>query len=173
MRLVRHCREVVMSTIAYLTVVGAKQGAIKGDVTIHGREGTIALIGVSSQLNVPFDAATGAAQGRRQHHPITVTKLLDQATPKLYAALVTNENLTDFTVAFWGQLPDGKEIAQFTIKLTDARIVGIALAAHEAQGAAAAAPAPSQEVQLTYRRITWTWSQGNVTATDDWVAPTA
>jgi type VI secretion system secreted protein Hcp len=162
-----------MSTVAYLTVVGARQGAIKGDVTIHGREGTIALIGVSSQLNVPFDATTGAAQGRRQHHPISVTKLLDQATPKLYQALVTNEILTEFTIAFWRQLPDGQETAQFTIKLTDARIVAAAFVAHEAQGAAAAAPAPSQEVQLTYRRITWTWSEGSITATDDWAAPTA
>jgi type VI secretion system secreted protein Hcp len=164
-----------MSTIAYLTVVAAKQGAIKGDVTdkeAKGREGTIALIGVSSQLNAPFDAATGAAQGKRQHHPITVTKLVDQSTPKLYQALVTNENLTEFTIAFWGKLQDGKEIAQFTIKLTDARIVGISLAAHEAQGAAAAAPAPapSQEVQVVYRRITWTWAEGGVTATDDWAA---
>ena len=124
---------------------------------------------MSSQLNVPFDAATGAAQGRRQHHPITVTKLLDQATPKLYTALVTNENLTDVTIVFWGQMPDGRELAQFTIKVTDARIVAIAFAAHEAQGAAAAAaPVPSQELQLTYRKITWTWADGNITATDDW-----
>lgn len=161
-----------MSTVAYLTIVGAKQGAIKGDVTIKGKEGTIALIGVSSQLNVPFDAATGAAQGRRQHHPIIITKHLDQATPKLYAALVTNENLTDATIAFWGQSPDGRQVLQFTIKLADARIVGIAFAAHEGQGTAPA-PAPSQELQLTYRKITWTWTEGNVTATDDWGATPA
>ena len=161
-----------MSTVAYLTIVGAKQGAIKGDVTIHGREGAIALTGVSSQLNVPFNVATGAAQGRRQHHPITIIKHLDQATTKLYAALVTNENLTDVTIAFWGQLPDGRQVLHFTIKLADARIVGIALAAHEGQGTAAA-PAPSQELHLTYRKITWTWSDGNVTATDDWGATPA
>ena len=51
-------------------------------------------------------------------------------------------------------------------------MVGISLAAREAQGAAAGAPAPapSQEVQLVYRRITWTWAEGGVTATDDWAA---
>jgi hypothetical protein len=34
-----------------------------------------------------------------------ITKLTDPATPKLYAALVTNEVLTDAKLTFWGPAP--------------------------------------------------------------------
>jgi type VI secretion system secreted protein Hcp len=60
-----------MSIIAYLTLTGAKQGAIKGGVTAKGREGTIAVAAVSHEITTPVDQATGAATGKRQHDPIT------------------------------------------------------------------------------------------------------
>jgi type VI secretion system secreted protein Hcp len=54
-----------MSIIAYLTLTGAKQGAIKGGVTAKGREGTIAVAAVSHEITTPVDQATGAATGKR------------------------------------------------------------------------------------------------------------
>ena len=156
-----------MATIAYLTIVGARQGPIKGDVTAAGRVGTIAATALSSEINVPFDQASGAVTGRRQHHPMTITKLVDQATPKLYSALTTNETLTDVTIAFWRSASAGTADKQyFTIKLTNAHIVGIRL-----MGPEAGEPAVEEitELQLTYQKITWTWVDGGITAQDDWV----
>jgi type VI secretion system secreted protein Hcp len=161
-----------MATIAYLTIVGARQGPIKGDVTAAGRAGTIAATALASEVNAPFDVASGAVTGRRQHRPITITTLVDQATPKLYAALVANETLTDVTIAFWRSASAGAADKQyFTIKLTNAHIAGIRLAAPEPGGPPAATDG-FVEVQFVYQKISWTWVDGGITAEDNWATQT-
>jgi len=89
-----------MAAMAYLTAVGARQGDIKGDVTLRGREGSVALVSVSHEIDTPYDVATGHISGKRQHKPLVVIALLDRATPKLYQALVTNEVLTGVKIEF-------------------------------------------------------------------------
>jgi type VI secretion system secreted protein Hcp len=121
-------REATMARTAYVTITGARQGPIKGEVTATGREGSIPLITLTSQIATPFDQASGAVTGRRQHRPIVITKPLDQATPKLYDALIKNEVLTDVTIKFWRPAADragagagvGAEQQYFTIALTNA-----------------------------------------------------
>ena len=69
-----------MSIVVYLALTGARQGVIKGDVTAKGREGTIAVTAIAHEITTPIDEPTGAVTGRRQHKPITMTMLIDQAT---------------------------------------------------------------------------------------------
>jgi type VI secretion system secreted protein Hcp len=118
-----------MSIIAYLALTGARQGVIKGDVTAKGREGTIAVTAIAHEIMTPIDAPTGAVTGRRQHKPITITMVIDQATPKLYRALVTNEELTAAKMTFWRPSADGSgtEVLYFAIVLTNALIVDVIL----------------------------------------------
>jgi type VI secretion system secreted protein Hcp len=157
-----------MSTTAYLSITGAKQGVIQGDVTTKGREGTIAVTAISSQIETQFNSASGTATGKRQHQPLSITKHVDQASPKLYAAMVTNETLTHVTIAFWSSLPDrtGAQTPYFTIKLTNASIVGITLTSLAAEDSVA-----QTEVRFAYQKISWTWTNGEITAQDDWKAP--
>jgi type VI secretion system secreted protein Hcp len=58
------------------------------------------------------------------------TKPVDQATPKLYNALIKNEVLTEVTSKFWqpsaGPAGPGAEQQYFTIELTNAHIAEIA-----------------------------------------------
>ena len=42
----------------------------------------------------PRDPASGLPTGKRSHKPLTITKQIDAASPLLYNACVTNENLT-------------------------------------------------------------------------------
>jgi type VI secretion system secreted protein Hcp len=159
-----------MARAAYLTIVGAKQGAIKGDVTIKGKEGSIALFAFLSQIESPFDQASGLVTGKRQHRPIVIAKPIDQATPKLYRALVTNEALTDVTIEFWRPDAGGTERQYFTIKLTNATIVGITFTSPDTQDSTKATEVPYEEVRLTYQKIAWTWVDGGITAQDAWAA---
>ena len=163
-----------MSTIAYLTIKAQRQGVIKGGVTIKGREGTIAVDAVRSQIETPIDPRSGALTGKRQHHPIAITMSIDQSSPKLYQALITNETLTDVTIAFWRPSldrsgnPSGPETQYFTITLTNAYVVGVTL---DSQDPTKTAAAPYEEVQLTYQKIAWTWNDGGISAMDDWTTP--
>jgi type VI secretion system secreted protein Hcp len=155
-----------MSVSGYLTIKGAKQGTIKGDVTEKGREGSIAVTIVSSQIDTPIDPDSGAATGKRRHQPIAITKLIDQTTPKLYEAIFTNETLTDVAITFWRPLKDGSVTHYFTITLANAIVVGITFTSPDSQDPATAAP--YEKVQLVYEKITLTWIDGGITAQDSW-----
>ena len=161
-----------MARIAYVTITGAKQGAIRGEITQRGREGSIPLIALSSQIIAPFDEASGSASGKRQHHPIVITKPIDQATPKLYQALITNEVLTDVTIAFWRQTATGAEQQYFTIKLTNGRVVGITLRSADIHDPTKADEVPCEDMQFVYQKIAWTWTDGGITAQDSWSVTT-
>ena len=94
-----------MTTIAYLTVHGKKQGDIKGGATEKGREGSIPLISVAYGVETPRDPASGLPTGKRVHTPITVVKVIDQATPRLCRRLSATRFLRASGSSSGGRLP--------------------------------------------------------------------
>lgn len=160
-----------METMAYLTAKGQRQGAIAGNVTEKGREGTIALFAVSYEVAIPYDPQSGHASGKRQHKPVMIAKAIDQATPKLLQALVTNETLTTVKIEFWRRAPETAG-PYFVVALTNALLVDGKLASSGGAEASELARFDEyEEFQMTYQKIEWTWVQGGVTAQDDWSAP--
>ena len=134
----------------------ADPNAIAGTVAIVAqKQGSIntTLTGFAHEIVSPRDLASGQATGNRQHKPITITKELDAATPKLLQALVTNETLTSVLI---GLLRNGQQVA--TVKLTNAGIADYA------------AHGDTETWQFTYQKIVWTWVDGGITAQDDWEA---
>lgn len=134
--------------------------AISGNLTVTGlKQGTfgpITLTGLTHEIISGRDAASGLPTGKRQHKPITVTKELDKSSPLLLGALAGNENLTSVLI---GLLRNGTQVA--TIKLTNASISG-----YVTHGM-------TESWSFTYRKIEWTWTDGGITAQDDWEAPAA
>ena len=159
----------------FLKLQGQKQGIIKGSVTLPGKEDSISVISISHELISPRDAVTGLPTGKRQHKPLAIVKLIDRSTPQLYQALVTNEKMTTFNLAFYATPPGGQEIKQLTIDLVNADISSI----NQVRQNSDATPdlmkfAEYEEVSFTYGTIKWTWSNGiNVLSTsqDQWTAP--
>jgi type VI secretion system secreted protein Hcp len=162
-----------MALNAYLRLKSQKQGEIKGSVTQKGREGTIAVIAASHELASPRDAATGLPTGKRQHHPLTLTKELDRATPLLLAALVSNEAITGFTLDFYAPTQvrgagTGTESNVYSIVLENAAVASSRLVMLNTKDPALQRFALAEELTFTYEKITWTWHDGDLTATDDW-----
>jgi type VI secretion system secreted protein Hcp len=125
-------------------ITGQKSGALPA----------VQLTGSSHEIVSPRDPASGLPTGKRMHKPFTITKVLDKATPMLLSALVTNENLTKVKLTLQ---EGGKDVA--TVELTNAN-----LADYQAHGT-------SETWSFTYQKITWTWLDGGITASDDWEAP--
>jgi type VI secretion system Hcp family effector len=78
---------------------GRKLVGKPGDVTLRGREGAVALISVTHEIDTPYHAATGHMSGKRQHKPISVVALIS-GTPKLYGALIGSEVPTSVKIEF-------------------------------------------------------------------------
>ena len=159
----------------FLKLQGQTQGVIKGSVMLPGKEDSISVISISHELVSPRDPATGLPTGKRQHKPLAIVKLIDRSTPLLYRALVTNEKMTTFNLAFYVTPPGGQEVKQFTIDLVNANIFFLNQVKQNSNSTPELMKfAEYEEVSFTYQKIIWTWSNGiNVLSTsqDDWVSP--
>jgi len=156
----------LQANIAFVQITGAKQGAIKGSVSQKGREGTIRASEISHEIVSPRDPASGLPTGRRQHKPFTVKLELDRATPLLFNSLVNNEILTDVTIRFWKPSNVGVEVNHFNVKLTNASVASIKMIHPDSTPDSIFTEAI--EVGFTYQKIEWTWTDGGITAMDDW-----
>jgi type VI secretion system secreted protein Hcp len=159
----------------FLKLQGQTQGVIKGSVMLPGKEDSISVISISHELVSPRDPATGLPTGKRQHKPLAIVKLIDRSTPLLYRALVTNEKMTTFNLAFYVTPPGGQEVKQFTIDLVNANIFFINQVKQNSNSTPELMKfAEYEEVSFTYQKIIWTWSNGIndlSTSQDDWVSP--
>ena len=131
-----------------MLVTGQKQGVFS--------KTKIPVLAVSHEIVSPRDAASGLPTGKRQHKPYVATMPMGATTPKFINALVTNENLTSVLI---GLLRNGVVVA--TIRMTNASVADYVQT--------------DQGVQLsfTYQKITWTWVDGGISASDDWEVPVA
>ena len=160
---------------AYMRIKAAKQGTITGSVTQKGREGSIAVIACHHEIVSPRDPQSGLPTGKRQHQPFTVTKPTDKSTIQLYSALTTNETLTEVVIDFLRQqIKAGKGaanapwVAYYTVHLTNASISAINFAMPNLEDPAQKTFKIHEQVSFAYQKITWTWSDGGKTTSDDW-----
>lgn len=162
-----------MALNAYLRLVGDRQGEIKGSVTQKGREGKILVIAFAHEVASPRDTGTGLATGRRQHGPLVITKEIDRATPPLHEAQAGNENFKEWELELYApQLRAGAgagvEVQYFTITLTNALIASFRTEMPNTKHADLAKLNPFEEIAFTYEKIEWTWTDGGLSAADDW-----
>jgi type VI secretion system secreted protein Hcp len=156
---------------AHMKVVGNKQGEMKGGCKMKGREGSILVEAFNHEVRIPIDIQTGLGTGKRIHNAMSIVKEVDEATPLLYAALCSNEKLNDVEIKWYRVDPNGKEEHYFTHKLEDANICSIRPWMPNCQDQKTESYSHLEEVSFTYRKITWTFVKGGITAGDDWEAP--
>jgi len=163
-----------MALTAYLTLKGQKQGNIGGSVTIKGRENSILVHAFNHEILSPRDPASGLPTGKRQHQALSILKEIDKSSPQLWSALVNNENLPTFQLAFYGMAAaPGVEKLLYTIALTNASISSITESMLDNELPANASLPLREQVTFTYQKIQWTWAEGGITAMDDWASPVA
>lgn len=157
-----------MALLAYMAVKGKTQSDIKGDCSQGGDKKDKIVVYASDHLvEIPKDTHTGLPTGQRIHHPYTVTKHKDQASPKLYKACCTGEQCS-VTLDYYRIKPDGLEEKYFTVKMEEAIVVS----AH-AYTPLTFLPDNKpyhdlEEISFTYSKITWTYNDGNIEYVDDW-----
>jgi type VI secretion system secreted protein Hcp len=162
-----------MALDAYLKMTGQNLGALNGSVTEQGFQDHIAVVAVNH--GIVSWMRTGAPKG---HQPLVITKPLDKSSPLLYQALSLREYMSEWELQ---QLAPtgGKPQKQFTIKLTDARIAAIHYVMPNNRYPDLSKLAEYEEIAFMYKRIEWTWVQGNIQASDSvdyddargWVLP--
>lgn len=165
-----------MANPIYAWFTGVTQGPIEGwgswlgedDQT--GREGSSLIQAYSHEVTIPRDPQSGMASGPRVHHPVNITKRIDKASPKLYKALTSGERLSEVVIKWYRivQAGGGGQEHYFTTKLEEAVIVGLKQWFPITMDASKRDFSHLEDVQLTYRKIIWTWVDGGIESEDDW-----
>jgi len=160
-----------MAMTSYLTLEGKNQGKIEGDVAQKGREKTILVYGIEHNIEIPRDTHTGMPTGQRVHKPFSVTKHIDQASPKLMQAVSTGEQMKTFELKYFRINDKGQEEHYYTVKLGNAIVVSTRqykpltfLPENK--------PYHDMEViSFSYEKITVTYEPDGIEAEDNYLAP--
>jgi type VI secretion system secreted protein Hcp len=159
-----------MALTAYLAVKGKTQGDIKGDCPQGGdKKDKILVYSIDHNVEIPKDTHTGLPTGQRIHHPLTIVKHKDVATPKFFKACCTGEQ-SEVTLDQYRIKADGTEEKYFTIKLEEAIIVSVREFTPITFLPDNKPYHDMEEIAFTYSKITWTYNDGNIEFVDDWKA---
>ncbi|MCY1187308.1 Major exported protein [compost metagenome] len=97
--------------------------------------------------------------------------MFDKASPLLLAALTSGERLSDVTIQWYRTSAAGTQEHYYTTKLEDAIIVSVNGYMHNCQDPKNAHFTHLEEVEFTYRKITWTHEVCGTSGSDDWRTP--
>ncbi|RMU70140.1 putative type VI secretion system effector, Hcp1 family [Pseudomonas syringae pv. apii] len=169
-----------MPTPAYMTVIDANQkiltaGAFTadsvGNVYQEGHEDEALIQAFSHNIITPCDPQSGQPTGQRIHGPACVTKIFDKTSPLLLEALCSGSTLSKVEIKWYRTSIDGKQEHYYTTTLEDAVIVNIKSYMHNCQDPQNSHFGHLEDVQFSYRKITWDHVKATTTGSDDWRSP--
>jgi type VI secretion system secreted protein Hcp len=108
----------------------------------------------------PRDLASGQSAGRRQHEPITITKVVDKSSEFLARVQASGKHLTSVVIEFTRPDSAGRPQVYQVITLTD---VLISSYKHGHLG-----DSPSEEISFTFQKIEYENKLGKTAAADSW-----
>jgi type VI secretion system secreted protein Hcp len=159
--------------VFWVKITGSKTGPFRGETTLKARENSVEGFRFSSQVTSPRDGATGLPSGKRQHSPITFTKLWGPASPQIFQACVTNEILPTVKFEFWRVIPTGQQVLYQTITLTNASISSVRRYVAVAVAGDPPDPRELEDVTFTFQKIEiQDNAAGGTAASDSWASPT-
>ena len=142
-----------------MKVTGQKTGVFKGDSLQKGHTDQIVLSTYRFGITSPRDPASGQATGRRQFHPVKVTKQMNQSSPQFMNAVDTNENLKSVVINFYETTRTGTLVNFYRVTLTNANI------SEDRQSTSGATV--SEEVSFVFQKIEQQSLTGGTAFQDD------
>jgi type VI secretion system secreted protein Hcp len=137
----------------YMRITSKTRGPIEGECTQEGREKLIICHGMSHDVELPRDPASGFAAGAPIHHPFVVTTPIGAHTLRLIEACTAAEAL-DVDVLVYRINRMGEEEAYLTLKLTDATVVDNRIRFRETVLEENRACEHVEDVSFTYQKLT-------------------
>jgi len=160
-----------MAMTSYLTLEGANQGKMEGDVKQKGREKSILVYEVEHSIEIPRDTLTGMPTGQRLHKPFSITKHLDKASPLIMQAVTSGEHMKTFELKYFRINEKGQEEHYYTVKLENAIIVTTRQYKPLTFLAENKPYHDMEVVSFSYEKITVTYVPDGIEAEDDWKQP--
>jgi len=153
---------------AYMFLKDESGNAVEGSVEVAGREGSVEVWAFDHEVRIPTDPDTGKLTGTRKHEAVKFVKAYDKSSPYLYKAVCEGQTFAEVTF-HWFQINDeGAETEYFTHKLEGVKICSVKPVMHNVKDPSKERYVHLEEVQMRYQKITWTYVDGNLEASDSW-----
>jgi type VI secretion system secreted protein Hcp len=151
----------------FLRLSGTSQGNIYGDATQQNHEEWIEVEAFSHSITVPT-ASNGLPTGSPQTSPLSISKVFDRASVKLFRAATTLETMDQFTLDFMRTGQGGQQELYYVIRLYNARITDLS---QSGSGVAV----PSESLSFVYEIVeledpihgtfwSYDWNTGSTTS---------
>lgn len=147
---------------AYLSLKNSAGAQIDGSVQKAGLEKSIEVFHIDQKVELPIDPTTGQFTGVRRHSIFKFVKMINKSSPFLFKAVTTGETLKEAVFKFYETSLDGAEVETYNVRMDGVKVVSLRKI-NTGNGYA-------EEVGLRFAKITETFLDGNLQASDDWSA---
>ena len=156
-----------MPTPIYMSI---NDTGVAGSVEIDGRVGTVEVLSIDHDLHIPTDVHSGKLTGVRMHSPFTVRTAFDAATAYLYKACTEGETYDTVKFSFYQIDDSGTEVEYYTILLERVKVASVKVIVPNVKDIAYEHYPHMMEYSFVYGKVTWTFTEGTLEHTDDWIA---
>ena len=135
---------------------------------VAGREGSVEVIAFEHQVRTPTDAHTGRLTGTRQHEGVKIVKAFDASSPYLYKAVCEGQTFQEVEIKWYSIDDTGTETEYFNHKLEGVKVCSVKPIMYNVKDPSKERYVHLEEVEMRYQKITWTYVDGNLQASDAW-----
>jgi type VI secretion system secreted protein Hcp len=142
--------------------------SVDGSVNVAGREKSVEILEFEHEVRTPTDPDTGKLTSTRKHEAIRLLKAIDASSPYLYQAVCRGATFNEVVIKWYRINDAGAETEYFSHKLEDVKICSVRPIMHNVKDPSKEKFEHMEEVQLRYKKITWTYADGNLQSSDAW-----
>ncbi|MCL2183451.1 MAG: Hcp family type VI secretion system effector [Chitinispirillia bacterium] len=157
-----------MPTPAYMWMKDNSGNSVDGSVDVSGREKSVEIFEFEHEVRIPTDPDTGKLTGTRKHEAIRLLKAFDASSPYLYKAACEGQTFSEVEIKWYRIDDSGTETEYFSHKLENVKVCSVHPIMYNVKDSSKEKFEHMEEVKLRYQKITWTYADGNLQASDSW-----
>lgn len=157
-----------MAIPVYLWLIDDAGNQVKGSVDIHGREGSIEIVELMHNVELPGDDLTGLITSQRQHGDYFLIKEIDSSSPYLYQGVSSGKIFKQAILNFYRINCNGQEEEYFRVTMDSVRVNEVEPFMLDIKNPTFEKHNHLEAFYLAYEKITWHYLDGNIIHSDLW-----
>lgn len=159
-----------MAIPVYLWLIDDAGNQVKGSVDIHGREGSIEIVELMHNVELPGDSLTGKITRKCIHCDYALIKEVDCSSPHLYQGVSSGKKFKQAVLKFYRINYNGQEEEYFRVTMDAVRINEMEPFMFDIKNPIYEKHNHLEAFYLAYKKITWHYLDGNIMHSDLWNA---
>ena len=144
---------------------------IEGSCTQEGREGAVTILQLEHTVEIPVDVKDATATGTRRHGAMKIWANIDKATPLLMKCVTQSATVPEVKIEYWRTDETGTQVNYYNTVMTNVRVVKAEHWFPNVDKASTSTYKDMMTYELRYDKIEWTFTDGNLSHSDEWKKP--